>query len=168
MATSLLLAAPLCFRRHGSTPFHQQPDEAAVGEFSWCLARLQFDQVSGCHLSTARGRLIFLVRAEVSDEEESTFDEAAAEPEGCNLLPLKRIIFSYHLTLVLAYRCLVKEDDREAPSFLIESVEKDSEDTKNVVRSIYIYPSIQGGARANQGCTDVQHITVVTLFGTVL
>lgn len=40
-----------------------------------------------------------------------------------NLVPLHRCLFSDHLTPVLAYRCLVKEDDREAPSFLYESVE---------------------------------------------
>lgn len=40
-----------------------------------------------------------------------------------NLIPLYRSIFSDHLTPVLAYRCLVKEDDRDAPSFLYESVE---------------------------------------------
>lgn len=40
-----------------------------------------------------------------------------------NLIPLYRPIFCDHLTPVLAYRCLVKEDDREAPSFLFESVE---------------------------------------------
>ncbi|KAB1227735.1 Anthranilate synthase alpha subunit 2, chloroplastic [Morella rubra] len=40
-----------------------------------------------------------------------------------NLVPLYRSIFSDHLTPVLAYRCLVKEDDRDAPSFLFESVE---------------------------------------------
>ncbi|XP_034688031.1 anthranilate synthase alpha subunit 2, chloroplastic isoform X2 [Vitis riparia] len=40
-----------------------------------------------------------------------------------NLIPLYRSIFSDHLTPVLAYRCLVKEDDRDAPSFLFESVE---------------------------------------------
>ncbi|KAL4610216.1 hypothetical protein ACB092_08G035500 [Castanea dentata] len=40
-----------------------------------------------------------------------------------NLIPLYRCILSDHLTPVLAYRCLVKEDDREAPSFLFESVE---------------------------------------------
>nr|CAN83610.1 hypothetical protein VITISV_035611 [Vitis vinifera] len=40
-----------------------------------------------------------------------------------NLIPLHRSIFSDHLTPVLAYRCLVKEDDRDAPSFLYESVE---------------------------------------------
>ncbi|GJZ37716.1 anthranilate synthase alpha subunit 1, chloroplastic-like protein [Tanacetum coccineum] len=40
-----------------------------------------------------------------------------------NLVPLHRCIFADHLTPVLAYRCLVKEDDREAPSFLFESVE---------------------------------------------
>ena len=40
-----------------------------------------------------------------------------------NLIPLYRSIFSDHLTPVLAYRCLVKEDERDAPSFLFESVE---------------------------------------------
>ncbi|KAK6935740.1 Chorismate-utilizing enzyme, C-terminal [Dillenia turbinata] len=40
-----------------------------------------------------------------------------------NLIPLYRCIFTEHLTPVLAYRCLVQEDDREAPSFLYESVE---------------------------------------------
>lgn len=40
-----------------------------------------------------------------------------------NLVPLHKCIFSDHLTPVLAYRCLVKEDDRDAPSFLFESVE---------------------------------------------
>ncbi|XP_022877353.1 anthranilate synthase alpha subunit 1, chloroplastic-like isoform X2 [Olea europaea var. sylvestris] len=39
-----------------------------------------------------------------------------------NLIPLCEIIFSDQLTPVLAYRCLVKEEDREAPSFLFESV----------------------------------------------
>ncbi|KAK2983222.1 hypothetical protein RJ640_023342 [Escallonia rubra] len=43
-----------------------------------------------------------------------------------NLVPLHKCIFSDHLTPVLAYRCLVKEDDREAPSFLFESVEPGS------------------------------------------
>ncbi|XP_031484986.1 anthranilate synthase alpha subunit 1, chloroplastic-like [Nymphaea colorata] len=41
-----------------------------------------------------------------------------------NVLPLYRCIFSDHLNPVLAYRCLVKEDDREAPSFLFESVDQ--------------------------------------------
>ena len=40
-----------------------------------------------------------------------------------NLIPLYKCIFSDHLTPVLAYRCLVSEDDREAPSFLFEAVE---------------------------------------------
>ncbi|KAL2892048.1 Anthranilate synthase alpha subunit 2 chloroplastic [Bienertia sinuspersici] len=48
------------------------------------------------------------------------FAEAAIKG---NLIPLYRCIFSDHLTPVLAYRCLVKEDDREAPSFLFEAVE---------------------------------------------
>ncbi|WJX21599.1 anthranilate synthase 2 [Trifolium repens] len=40
-----------------------------------------------------------------------------------NVIPLCRCIFSDHLTPVLAYRCLVKEDERDAPSFLFESAE---------------------------------------------
>jgi len=51
---------------------------------------------------------------------EAEFLKAA---EGGNLVPICRRIFSDHLTPVLAYRCLVKEDEREAPSFLFESVE---------------------------------------------
>ncbi|CAM8916356.1 unnamed protein product [Rhodiola kirilowii] len=56
----------------------------------------------------------------------SSVDHSARFFEACkegNLVPLYRNIFSDHLTPVLAYRCLVKEDDREAPSFLFESVE---------------------------------------------
>ena len=42
--------------------------------------------------------------------------------EGSNLIPLYRRIFDDQLTPILAYRCLVKEDERDAPSFLLESV----------------------------------------------
>ncbi|KAI3461644.1 hypothetical protein Pfo_018307 [Paulownia fortunei] len=48
------------------------------------------------------------------------FKEAAKHG---NLIPMYKPIFSDHLTPVLAYRCLVKEDERDAPSFLFESVE---------------------------------------------
>ncbi|KAI7747283.1 hypothetical protein M8C21_022657, partial [Ambrosia artemisiifolia] len=51
---------------------------------------------------------------------EAEFVEASRKG---NLVPLHKCIFADHLTPVLAYRCLVKEDDREAPSFLFESVE---------------------------------------------
>lgn len=44
-----------------------------------------------------------------------------------NLVPLYKCIFSDQLTPVLAYRCLVKEDDREAPSFLFESVDQSTQ-----------------------------------------
>lgn len=37
-------------------------------------------------------------------------------------MPLFQRILSDHLTPVLAYRCLVAEDERSAPSFLFESV----------------------------------------------
>ncbi|XP_027336500.1 anthranilate synthase alpha subunit 1, chloroplastic-like isoform X2 [Abrus precatorius] len=47
---------------------------------------------------------------------------AEASKDG-NLIPLCQCLFSDQLTPVLAYRILVKEDDREAPSFLFESAE---------------------------------------------
>ncbi|XP_038706971.1 anthranilate synthase alpha subunit 2, chloroplastic [Tripterygium wilfordii] len=53
-------------------------------------------------------------------DQSEKFKEAAKKG---NLVPLYRCIFSDHLTPVLAYRCLVKEDDRDAPSFLFESVQ---------------------------------------------
>ncbi|XP_024535097.1 anthranilate synthase alpha subunit 2, chloroplastic isoform X2 [Selaginella moellendorffii] len=55
-----------------------------------------------------------------SSQAQAQFHEACKRG---NLVPLFQRIFSDHLTPVLAYRCLVKEDDREAPSFLFESVE---------------------------------------------
>ncbi|ONK62069.1 uncharacterized protein A4U43_C07F40 [Asparagus officinalis] len=56
------------------------------------------------------------------DGEKASFFEASKI--GDNLVPLYLCIFSDHLTPVLAYRCLVSEDDRDAPSFLFESVEQ--------------------------------------------
>jgi hypothetical protein len=47
------------------------------------------------------------------------FSEAATRG---NFIPMFERLFSDSLTPVLAYRCLVKEDDRDAPSFLFESV----------------------------------------------
>ncbi|XP_020086605.1 anthranilate synthase alpha subunit 1, chloroplastic-like [Ananas comosus] len=52
---------------------------------------------------------------------------AAAAKKGSNLVPLYQCIFSDHLTPLLAYRCLVPEDDKEAPSFLFESVQQGSQ-----------------------------------------
>ncbi|CAK9261614.1 unnamed protein product [Sphagnum jensenii] len=60
------------------------------------------------------------VKAPDVSPEQSTFLEACQKG---NLVPVFRRIFSDHMTPVIAYRCLVKEDDREAPSFLFESVE---------------------------------------------
>nr|GMC95952.1 anthranilate synthase alpha subunit 1, chloroplastic-like [Ipomoea batatas] len=52
--------------------------------------------------------------------DEANFIEAS---RNGNLIPLHKCFFSDHLTPILAYRCLVKEDDHETPSFLFESVE---------------------------------------------
>lgn len=63
----------------------------------------------------------------------------AVSEESCkkeNIVPLQHTIFSDHLTPVLAYRCLVKEDDRESPSFLFESVEP-GDHVSTVVRNFH-------------------------------
>lgn len=71
-------------------------------------------------------------------EEAAKFAEAA---QAGNLVALSRCIFCDHLTPVLAYRCLVKEDDRDAPSFLFESVEQGSRRT-NVVSDAFPAPCV--------------------------
>jgi len=45
-----------------------------------------------------------------------------AAHSGANIVPLVQRLFSDQLTPVLAYRCLVRDGDTEAPSFLFESV----------------------------------------------
>ncbi|KAI3425297.1 hypothetical protein D9Q98_009063 [Chlorella vulgaris] len=50
------------------------------------------------------------------------FERFKAAAQQGNLVPLYERMMADQLTPVLAYRCLVKEDDREAPSFLFESV----------------------------------------------
>ncbi|GBF95005.1 anthranilate synthase component [Raphidocelis subcapitata] len=46
----------------------------------------------------------------------------AASAAGANVVPLYRRLLSDQLTPVTVYRCLVKENDVNAPSFLLESV----------------------------------------------
>jgi len=74
-------------------------------------------------------------RSAVAEEDKRRFFEAAARGTGKgNLVPMWECIVSDHLTPVLAYRCLVPEDNVDAPSFLFESVEQGPEGTTNVVR----------------------------------
>lgn len=53
----------------------------------------------------------------------STFQQLARDAAGPTIIPVYRRLFSDALTPVLAYRRLVRPDDRLAPSFLLESVE---------------------------------------------
>ena len=66
------------------------------------------------------------LEAALSEAPSTSGDEALdsfrAAAQAANLVPLFQRILSDHLTPVLAYRCLVKEDERTAPSFLFESV----------------------------------------------
>ncbi|XP_047072420.1 anthranilate synthase alpha subunit 1, chloroplastic-like [Lolium rigidum] len=130
------------------------PPPSTRGQTRRCLApspsplphgRLAVRGRLACRAATAFQKL----DAVAVREEEATFREAAAA--GHNLLPLRRCIFSDHLTPVLAYRCLVREDDREAPSFLFESVEQGSQGT-NVGRYSVVgaQPAMEIVAKANQ------------------
>jgi len=75
------------------------------------------------------------VAAKAAEEDKRRFFEAAARGSGKgNLVPMWECIVSDHLTPVLAYRCLVPEDNVDAPSFLFESVEQGPQGTTNVVR----------------------------------
>ncbi|CAN6295662.1 unnamed protein product [Urochloa humidicola] len=73
--------------------------------------------------------------AKAEEEDKRRFFEAAARGSGKgNLVPMWECIVSDHLTPVLAYRCLVPEDNVDAPSFLFESVEQGPQGTTNVGR----------------------------------
>lgn len=76
----------------------------------------------GSSLSPVKMKASSLTTAAIVEEvdERKKFIEAS---KNGNLIPLYQCIFSDQLTPVLAYRSLVKEDDREAPSFLFESAE---------------------------------------------
>ncbi|KAM7491936.1 hypothetical protein LguiA_034857 [Lonicera macranthoides] len=88
------------------------------------------------------------------DVEETKFVDAS---RNGNLVPIHKCIFADHLTPVLAYRCLVKEDDREAPSFLFESVEPGIQ-ASNVGRYSVVgsHPTIEIVAKENK-VTIVNH-----------
>ncbi|KAI3991844.1 hypothetical protein MKX01_012789 [Papaver californicum] len=90
------------------------------------------------------------------DDDQLKFTE---EAKNGNLIPLYRCIFSDQLTPVQAYRCLVKEeDDRDAPSFVIESVEQGYQDTE-VGRYSYVgsQPTMEIVAKENS-VTILDHI----------
>lgn len=53
---------------------------------------------------------------------DTDFEDFKAAAQHGNVVSMHERIFSDHLTPVLAYRCLVRQDDRSAPSFLFEAV----------------------------------------------
>ncbi|XP_058774946.1 anthranilate synthase alpha subunit 2, chloroplastic-like [Vicia villosa] len=89
------------------------------------LKAISFTTPSFSNLSVSRSRSNFRpIRCTAQSlplvDNAAKFLEAS---KNGNVIPLYRCIFSDHLTPVLAYRCLVKEDERDAPSFLFESAE---------------------------------------------
>ncbi len=70
--------------------------------------------------ATAAPAAAYLAAADLAaDTGFAQFKAAAARG---NLVPVYARLFADQLTPVTAYRCLVAADDREAPSFLFESV----------------------------------------------
>mmetsp|Transcript_8304 Transcript_8304/g.24880 ORF Transcript_8304/g.24880 Transcript_8304/m.24880 type:complete len:328 (+) Transcript_8304:143-1126(+) len=107
---------PRCVRvtqRHRRKSKHLQWRRDAMGKRSdRCVAVQAAPPVPDQVLEAALG-------ASNESGPEARFREAAKRG---NLVPLFQRILSDHLTPVLAYRCLVGGDQREAPSFLLESV----------------------------------------------
>ncbi|KAI3971641.1 hypothetical protein MKW92_049938 [Papaver armeniacum] len=98
----------------GFSTFHNQPSLFRRSQLSSTVLK--------CCVSTV------VSPPETVDDDKLKFMEAAKKS---NLIPLYRCIFSDQLTPVQAYRCLVKEeDDRNAPSFVMESVEQGYENTQ--------------------------------------
>ncbi|CAI0396556.1 unnamed protein product [Linum tenue] len=88
-------------------------------------------------------------------DQSEKFHEAAKKG---NLIPLHQCLLCDHLTPVLAYRCLVREDDRDAPSFLFESVQPGL-DASTVGRYSIIgaQPTIEIVAKENMVTTMYHH-----------
>lgn len=59
------------------------------------------------------------------------FEEFKSAAQQGNVVPMHERIFSDHLTPVLAYRCLVRRDDRSAPSFLFEAVNNGTQQVRS-------------------------------------
>jgi anthranilate/para-aminobenzoate synthase component I len=57
-----------------------------------------------------------------SSSDDPAFESFFKHAQGANIVPVYERIFSDQITPVTAYRCLVSENDVEAPSFLLESV----------------------------------------------
>ncbi len=76
-----------------------------------------------------------------ADGEFERFSDAA---QRGNLVPLYERHMCDQLTAVLAYRCLVKEDDREAPSFLFESVVNGTQQVRDAVHDTRVGGDVLG------------------------
>ncbi|KAG6535471.1 anthranilate synthase alpha subunit 1, chloroplastic-like [Zingiber officinale] len=129
--------------RHLTPPF-RFPSAVAAS----CHKGIQFRIISSLAPSTKRSAVSHSSSEETVEKDEA-FKFAEAAKVG-NLVPLHRCIFSDQLTPVVAYRCLVKEDDFEAPSFLFESVEQGSRGN-NVGRYSVVgaHPAMEIVAREN-------------------
>ncbi|KAI5407579.1 anthranilate synthase alpha subunit 1, chloroplastic [Lathyrus oleraceus] len=130
---------------------------------------------SGSRLSPARlagvsvrggGRLLpcatlrssSIAASSIGEEFDGRREFVEASKSG-NLIPIYQCIFADQLTPVLAYRILVDKDDREAPSFLFESAEPNSE-SSNVGRYSVVgaRPSMEIVAKENK-VTVMDHVS---------
>lgn len=77
----------------------------------------------GCTSKIARTGPYQHIDLDDSLSEDEQFREFRKAAERGNLVPVYERLFSDQLTPIVAYRCLVGEDDHELPSFLYESVQ---------------------------------------------
>ncbi|XBH56964.1 anthranilate synthase alpha subunit 2, chloroplastic [Aegilops tauschii subsp. strangulata] len=135
------------------------PAAAAAGRSRAVAARGRRRSSSGLRCSSASARASATpvingsAAAKAEEEDRRRFFEAAARGTGKgNLVPVWECIVSDHLTPVLAYRCLVPEDDMDTPSFLFESVEQGLEGTTNVGRYSMVgaHPVMEVVAKENK------------------
>ncbi|VAI07458.1 unnamed protein product [Triticum turgidum subsp. durum] len=131
------------------------PAAAAAGRSRAVAARGRRRSSSGLRCSSASATPVIngSAAAKAEEEDRRRFFEAAARGTGKgNLVPVWECIVSDHLTPVLAYRCLVPEDDMDTPSFLFESVEQGLEGTTNVGRYSMVgaHPVMEVVAKENK------------------
>lgn len=100
----------------------------------------------------SRSFFVFFVEVEKALSTDLSYDVEFARFKALvadgNLIPLYQRVMADQLTPILAYRCLVKEDDREAPSFLFESVVNG--DRQSRYSHVGAHPALEVVATGNQ------------------
>lgn len=135
LVTALPSVSSACLASNATVPPHyasrrysRDPTSTRVGRSA--IPRLEFAMHMGSALSASVASADTELAAVSGVQEQlhldldgdTGFEEFKEAATRGNVVPMHERIFSDHLTPVLAYRCLVRQDDRSAPSFLFEAV----------------------------------------------